>query len=315
MVKFLEEVDSRIPREILEPKTKEEEEDDDGDADISYDELKKGMWRDRMLMRKLYKDKSSDDHDHDGDQQPDQSSLSSSSSAREEASRRKKMARAQDAILKYMVKIMEVCIAKGFVYGIIPEKGKPVTGSSDSLREWWKEKVRSHGGEMRKFDFDSSEQMVPSTLLYACQNSLCSQNETGLGFVDKSSRKEHEMSRRCAYRSEETGASSTSTSTCVYGPDRSSSVDGNAQVLSVADWLDMEREEGSFNSEAHNFDFVTTLGDFGSCWDELISKDNNLAGPGEEFGVHMKNMSSSDKIPHIDQEGTSSISIWDLKYE
>ena len=83
----------------------------------------------------------------------------------------------------------------------------------------------------------------------------------------------------------------------------------------MADWLDMEREEGSLNSEAHNFDFVTTLGDFGSCWDELISKDNNLAGPGEEFGFQMENMSSSDKIPHIDQEGTSSISIWDLKYE
>lgn len=384
MVKFLEEVDSRIPRE-LEPKTKEE---DDEDEDISYDELKKRMWRDQLLMRKLYKDKSSDDQDHDGDHQQDQSS--SLSSAREEASRRKKMARAQDAILKYMAKIVEVCKAKGFVYGIIPEKGKPVTGSSDSLREWWKEKVRfdraapqviahkhrlpteilqesdgiilhpmtfcmpllqelqdttlgsilsalmrhcvpsqrrfplekglappwwprgkeiwwgqqgsvaqeqgvppyrkphdlkklwkisvlaavlkhmspdfdrvrrlvgqskflqgkmtakdraiwskvvnqeellvsqltkkylkitddhdshdhdhdgeimnisSHDGEMRKFDFDSSEQTVPSTLLYACQNSLCSQSETGLGFVDKSSRKEHEMSWRCAYRS------------------------------------------------------------------------------------------------------------------
>ncbi|XP_041002927.1 putative ETHYLENE INSENSITIVE 3-like 4 protein [Juglans microcarpa x Juglans regia] len=52
------------------------------------------------------------------------------------------MSRAQDSILKYMVKIMEVCKARGFVYGIVPEKGKPVTGSSDSLREWWKEKVR-----------------------------------------------------------------------------------------------------------------------------------------------------------------------------
>ncbi|KAJ6414377.1 hypothetical protein OIU84_003385 [Salix udensis] len=38
--------------------------------------------------------------------------------------RRKKMARAQDGILKYMLKLMEVCKARGFVYGIIPEKGK-----------------------------------------------------------------------------------------------------------------------------------------------------------------------------------------------
>ncbi|KAH0979563.1 hypothetical protein GBA52_006740 [Prunus armeniaca] len=52
------------------------------------------------------------------------------------------MARSQDSILKYVVKIMEVCKGKGFVYGIVPEKGKPVTGSSDSLREWWKDKVR-----------------------------------------------------------------------------------------------------------------------------------------------------------------------------
>lgn len=38
--------------------------------------------------------------------------------------------------------MMEVCKAQGFVYGIIPEKGKPVSGASDNLREWWKEKVR-----------------------------------------------------------------------------------------------------------------------------------------------------------------------------
>ncbi|KAL0437116.1 UNVERIFIED_CONTAM: protein ETHYLENE INSENSITIVE 3 [Sesamum radiatum] len=52
------------------------------------------------------------------------------------------MSRAQDGILKYMLKMMEVCKAQGFVYGIIPEKGKPVSGASDNLREWWKEKVR-----------------------------------------------------------------------------------------------------------------------------------------------------------------------------
>ena len=34
--------------------------------------------------------------------------------------------RAQDEILKYMLKLMEVCKACGFVYGIIPKKGKLV---------------------------------------------------------------------------------------------------------------------------------------------------------------------------------------------
>ncbi|KAI3504544.1 hypothetical protein L1887_26097 [Cichorium endivia] len=65
----------------------------------------------------------------------------------QEQARRKKMSRAQDGILKYMLKMMEVCKAQGFVYGIIPEKGKPVSGASDNLREWWKDKFRfDHNG-------------------------------------------------------------------------------------------------------------------------------------------------------------------------
>ncbi|WVZ25484.1 hypothetical protein V8G54_004028 [Vigna mungo] len=55
--------------------------------------------------------------------------------ATQEQARRKKISRAQDGILKYMLKMMEVCKAQGFVYGIIPEKGKLVTGASDNLRE------------------------------------------------------------------------------------------------------------------------------------------------------------------------------------
>ncbi|EEF29248.1 transcription factor, putative [Ricinus communis] len=37
---------------------------------------------------------------------------------------------------------MEACKAQGFVYGIVPDKGKPITGSSDSLRQWWKEEAQ-----------------------------------------------------------------------------------------------------------------------------------------------------------------------------
>ncbi|RZC82049.1 hypothetical protein C5167_044623 [Papaver somniferum] len=53
-----------------------------------------------------------------------------------------KMLRAQNQVLKYMFKMMDVCNAQGFVYGIITENGKPVTASSDNLRGWWKEEVR-----------------------------------------------------------------------------------------------------------------------------------------------------------------------------
>jgi ethylene-insensitive protein 3 len=98
------------------------------EEEIDYDELKKRMWKDRILLQKL-KGKGKKD-----DQQNQQ--------AKDEASRRKKMSRAQDSILKYMMKIMTICKAQGFVYGIVPEKGKPVTGSSESLREWWKEQVK-----------------------------------------------------------------------------------------------------------------------------------------------------------------------------
>lgn len=97
------------------------------EEELGYEDLKKRMWKDRLRMQKL-KEKRGEEE--------------SETIEKQEQSRRKKMCRAQDAILKYMVKIMEVCKGQGFVYGIVPEKGKPVTGSSDSLREWWKDKVR-----------------------------------------------------------------------------------------------------------------------------------------------------------------------------
>lgn len=103
---------------------------DDEEEEISYDDLKRRMWKDQNLMEKFEKQKR---------QNNDVVSLTTH---RAEASRRKKMARSQDSVLKYMMKIMEVCKAKGFVYGIVPEKGKPITGSSDSLRRWWKENVQ-----------------------------------------------------------------------------------------------------------------------------------------------------------------------------
>ncbi|XP_010422888.1 PREDICTED: putative ETHYLENE INSENSITIVE 3-like 4 protein [Camelina sativa] len=112
--------------EALSPDEEEEEEEEE----ISYDDLKRRMWKDRNLMEKLKQQKR---HNND---------VVSLTTHRAEASRRKKMARSQDSVLKYMMKIMEVCKAKGFVYGIVPEKGKPITGSSDSLRRWWKENIQ-----------------------------------------------------------------------------------------------------------------------------------------------------------------------------
>lgn len=102
------------------------------DEEMDVDELERRMWRDRMLLRRLKEQKKSKDMTDDSMKQRHS----------QEQARRKKMSRAQDGILKYMLKMMEVCKAQGFVYGIIPENGKPVTGASDNLRAWWKEKVK-----------------------------------------------------------------------------------------------------------------------------------------------------------------------------
>jgi ethylene-insensitive protein 3 len=115
---------------------------DDSDDDVEdIEDLERRMWRDRMKLKRLRELQQSR-----GKDQPPGGGIGSGGSSKprqsQEQARRKKMSRAQDGILKYMLKMMEVCQAQGFVYGIIPEKGKPVSGASDNLRAWWKEKVR-----------------------------------------------------------------------------------------------------------------------------------------------------------------------------
>jgi ethylene-insensitive protein 3 len=56
--------------------------------------------------------------------------------------KRKRMSRAIDKILKTMVKLVNQCNIEGFVYGIIPEDGKPISAASENLHYWWKEKVK-----------------------------------------------------------------------------------------------------------------------------------------------------------------------------
>ncbi|KAL8154720.1 hypothetical protein AgCh_000177 [Apium graveolens] len=104
--------------------------DDCSDEELDVEELERRMWRDKMLLRRLKEQKGKARFD-----------IAKQNQSPEQA-RRKQMSRAQDSILKYMFKMMEVCKAQGFVYGIIPENGKPVIGASDNLRAWWKDKVR-----------------------------------------------------------------------------------------------------------------------------------------------------------------------------
>ncbi|KAJ8565200.1 hypothetical protein K7X08_007776 [Anisodus acutangulus] len=109
------------------------EEKDVSDEEIDPEELERRMFKDRIKLKRL-KEKQKLAARQAAEKQNNKQVT--------DQARRKKMSRAQDGILKYMLKLMEVCNARGFVYGIIPEKGKPVSGSSDNLRAWWKEKVK-----------------------------------------------------------------------------------------------------------------------------------------------------------------------------
>ncbi|KAK4441498.1 ETHYLENE INSENSITIVE 3-like 3 protein [Sesamum alatum] len=109
------------------------EDKDVSDEEIEAEELEKRMWKDRVKLKRI-KERQKLAMQQAAEKQKAKSNT--------DQARRKKMARAQDGILKYMLKLMEVCKARGFVYGIIPEKGKPVSGASDNIRAWWKEKVK-----------------------------------------------------------------------------------------------------------------------------------------------------------------------------
>ncbi|XP_042418372.1 protein ETHYLENE-INSENSITIVE 3-like 1a [Zingiber officinale] len=124
------------------------------DEDIDIEELERRMWRDHTLLKRLKEQQQSKNKDLSDPAKQSQS---------QEQACRKKMSRAQDGILKYMLKMMEDCKAQGFVYGIIPEKGKPVTGASDNLRGWWKEKVRFDRNGPTAIDKYRAENAVPGS--------------------------------------------------------------------------------------------------------------------------------------------------------
>ncbi|THU70517.1 hypothetical protein C4D60_Mb08t25840 [Musa balbisiana] len=122
-------------------------ENDVSDEEIEPNELARRMWKDRVKLKRLKEREKLD-------AQRAASEISKPRQISDQALR-KKMSRAQDGILKYMLKLMEVCNVRGFVYGIIPEKGKPVSGASDNIRAWWKEKHREEANSSSdEYDVD-----------------------------------------------------------------------------------------------------------------------------------------------------------------
>ncbi|KAJ0975565.1 hypothetical protein J5N97_017530 [Dioscorea zingiberensis] len=99
------------------------------------EQLEARIQRDKALLKKLKESERNKAKKLAGNQ------VKTREQALEEA-QRKKLSRAHDTILKTMIKVMEDCNAQGFIYGVVSDSGKAIGGSSDSLREWWKERVR-----------------------------------------------------------------------------------------------------------------------------------------------------------------------------
>ncbi|CAN6239691.1 unnamed protein product [Urochloa humidicola] len=138
-----------------EPETSSQEElfsdSESGSESIEIADLKKRMWKDQLLLMKLEGRSGRDRPDGQQQQKPggdDHPSAQQAQANTKEAAetpesryRRKAMLRAQDGVIRHMLKMMEACNARGFVYGVVDESGVPVSGSSDSLRGWWKDDV------------------------------------------------------------------------------------------------------------------------------------------------------------------------------
>ncbi|PWZ36637.1 ETHYLENE INSENSITIVE 3-like 5 protein [Zea mays] len=143
-----------------EPESQEEffTDSESGSESIEIADLKKRMWKDQLLLMKLEGRSGRRDRPHDGEGQlplhlhpfaDDHPATASAllqqakdhQESPESRYRRKAMLRAQDGVIRHMLKMMEACNARGFVYGVVNESGVPVSGSSDSLRGWWKDEV------------------------------------------------------------------------------------------------------------------------------------------------------------------------------
>ncbi|KAG1338245.1 protein ETHYLENE-INSENSITIVE 3-like 1a [Cocos nucifera] len=145
-----------------------DDEDSDDDEDVTIEELEARIRHMSMRIERWRKKHG---------QNPDTKKKRKPST---EQARRKQMSRAHDKVLDYMLLLMDMGGARGFVYGIIPEKGKPVSGASDNLRGWWKDRVRfDHNGPtaVERFRLENN---IPS----CATNASVSSPQLLMGFQD-----------------------------------------------------------------------------------------------------------------------------------
>ncbi|KAL5211615.1 hypothetical protein ABZP36_022462 [Zizania latifolia] len=163
--------EQEAPEPEQEPEQEQEEISGSGSVEIS--DLKKRMWKDQMLLMKLEGRAgggrgrgvaaAAGTSSSEGDGQQEETP--------EVRCRRKAMLRAQDGVLRHMLKMMEACNARGFVYGVIDEAGEPMSGSSDTLRGWWKDNVSfDRAGPMALIGPSGDSPLGQSSCLYRLQD-------------------------------------------------------------------------------------------------------------------------------------------------
>ncbi|PKA58520.1 Ethylene insensitive 3-like 1 protein [Apostasia shenzhenica] len=116
------------------PNSKVSEEDQIDDC-MSIEELERRIWIDQFRLQRM-KEKQGPAAGEDC------GGSTVKIGRKQEQARRKKLSRVRDSLIKYMLQLTDDCKAQGYVFGIVSEGGKIISGSSETLRTWWKEKVR-----------------------------------------------------------------------------------------------------------------------------------------------------------------------------
>ncbi|PKU87438.1 ETHYLENE INSENSITIVE 3-like 1 protein [Dendrobium catenatum] len=153
---------------------------------MTIEDLQRRIWLDQLRIERLREEAEKKLHGEEESHRDDNNnncveSTNNNLSPKMQQSRRKKLSRVRDSLIKYMLQLTDQCKAQGFVYGIISETGKTITGSSDTLRAWWKEKVRfSHSAPKALEDF-ARERGLPGCRNVASPGSLKDLSDTMLG--------------------------------------------------------------------------------------------------------------------------------------
>ena len=144
---------------------------------------------------------------------------------------------------------------------------------------------------------------------------MCPQSEIGLGFRDKNSRRDHES--KCEYRVEESVASNelsqeVSNKEVSTFDDDLAIVSSDKQVLSVADWMNMELAKANF-AISDEASVSGPISEECRSWrdmvDYLASDDENL------MEVEISELSPTAELNRTQRDHQDLTSVWDLQFD